>query len=82
MRAEPQHRFSTKPIDAGNRNSDRINSAPGTVHSKPMSQQSFAETHAQMSDGELDKVLRDECDLVPDAAVALECFIEKRLHKD
>lgn len=43
-----------------------------------MNEQSFEATYAQMSDGELAKVLRDKCDLVPDAANALDLEIQKR----
>ncbi len=43
-----------------------------------MSEQSFEATYAQMSDGELAKVLRDERDLVPEAAKALYLEIQKR----
>jgi hypothetical protein len=44
-----------------------------------MTEQSFEATYAQMSDGELAKVLRDKRDLVPEAAKALELEIQKRI---
>jgi hypothetical protein len=43
-----------------------------------MNEQSFAATYAEMSDGELAKVLRDKRDLVPEAARALDLEIQKR----
>lgn len=43
-----------------------------------MTKQSFEVTYAQMSDGELAKVLRDKRDLVPEAAKALDLEIQKR----
>lgn len=43
-----------------------------------MEQQSYAANYAQMTDGELARVLRDRRDLVPDARIALDLEIEKR----
>jgi hypothetical protein len=43
-----------------------------------MKEQSYEANYAQMSDGELAKVLRDKRDLVPDAAKALDLEIQKR----
>ncbi len=43
-----------------------------------MNEESFEATYAQMSDGELAKVLRDKRDLVPEAAKALDIEIQKR----
>src|SRR5579863_319764 len=43
-----------------------------------MSEQSFEATYAQMSDGELAKVLRDKRDLVPEAIAALDREIQNR----
>src|SRR5580700_2644803 len=42
-----------------------------------MTQQSYEANYAQMSDGELAKVLRDKRDLVPEAARALNLEIQE-----
>jgi hypothetical protein len=55
-----------------------VNSVAKMFDENRMNEQSFEATYAQMSDGELARVLRDKRDLVPEALKALDAEIQKR----